>query len=176
MSRIDPRYISGSDSFVLFIEFVTLKTFSLLSLPWPSRHCWHSSHSTDTDTHFVHSDILRPNSDWLLYFYVREGVKKKKKKKGEFSSFCYFCPPPRQKVDSFFFFFFFSFLDVSAHSKHIWKKNDFSLENLKTLRKFTPIWSSEEAEPPHHPLTPLTPPHKGKKFLCISGRFRQFRI
>ena len=35
--------------------------------------------------------------------------------------------------------------------------------------------NSVQAEPLHHPLTPPQSPHKGKNFLCISGRFRQFK-
>ena len=48
------------------------------------------------------------------------------------------CPKLEQVVYSFFFTIF---LDVLAHFKHIREKNIFPLENLKTLRIFTQIWS-----------------------------------
>ena len=54
-------------------------------------------------------------------------------------------------VFDFDFFFIIGFLDVLAHLKHIWKKNEFS------------PWKVE-----------ITSLKKGNIFLCISGRFRPF--
>ena len=53
-------------------------------------------------------------------------------------------------------------------------KNDFSLEKLKTHRKFTPFWSSEEADPPHSfPLTKgkIRPLEAMKKKNKLQGVF-----
>ena len=93
------------------------------------------------------------------------GVQKKKEKKvWNFPHFGILAPPPCPSVENLFFFLLTTFLNVLAHSKHIQKKKYFSLEKLKTLRKFTPIWYSEEAELPHHPLTPPHPPSQREKF------------